>query len=161
MRKPWCFSCVPVSPRRHSRVFAENGGKIVAVSESAEIRNARNGESPVKSQINFCLPDAPLVQNQPETDGVAFYRVEESKEPTINSYRAYLTVPAEAGINYLVLQLPDDNVTGIETAMEADNEVDVYSISGVLIRSKVKKSEALNGLDKGIYIVNGIKQAVK
>ena len=102
-----------------------------------------------------------VLQNQPETDGVAFYRVEESKEPTINSYRAYLTVPAEAGINYLVLQLPDDNVTGIETAMEADNEVDVYSISGVLIRSKVKKSEALNGLDKGIYIVNGIKQAVK
>lgn len=102
-----------------------------------------------------------VLQNQPEADGVAFYRVEESKEPTINSYRAYLTVPAEAGINSLVLQLPDDNVTGIETAMEADNEVDVYSISGVLIRSKVKKSEALNGLDKGIYIVNGIKQAVK
>ena len=92
---------------------------------------------------------------------MAFYRVEESKEPTINSHRAYLTVPAKAGINSLVLQLPDDNVTGIETAMEADNEVDVYSISGVLIRSKVKKSEALNGLDKGIYIVNGIKQAVK
>lgn len=38
--------------------------------------------------------------------------------------------------------------------------VNVYTLDGVLVRKNVKQSEALNGLLKGIYVVNGKKVVV-
>lgn len=102
-----------------------------------------------------------VLQNQPDVDGVAFYNVVADAQPTVTANHAYLTLPADAGANIRALLLPGSDATGIETVEAADATVDVYSISGVLVRSGVKKSEALNGLAKGIYIVGGVKRTVK
>ena len=40
---------------------------------------------------------------------------------------------------------------------EADTPVDVYTLSGVKVKGGVKASEALDGLQRGVYIVNGKK----
>ena len=52
--------------------------------------------------------------------------------------------------------------TGIKTftAQPHDGKVDVYSIYGVLVRSKVNADTALNGLPNGVYVVGGKKVVV-
>ena len=52
--------------------------------------------------------------------------------------------------------------TGIKTFTAQPNEgkVDVYSIYGVLVRSKVNAETALNGLPNGVYVVGGKKVVV-
>lgn len=104
-----------------------------------------------------------VLQNQ---DGVlGFYKVSEDadKAITVPVYHAYLTIEnsSEVGIRAFIFGL-DDNTTSVG-AVAADEDVltDVYSINGVLVRKGVKASEALNGLQKGLYIVNGVKRAVK
>ena len=51
---------------------------------------------------------------------------------------------------------------GIETfsAQANGGKVDVYSIYGVLVRSKVKPETALEGLPNGVYVVGGKKVVV-
>ena len=103
-----------------------------------------------------------VLQNQ---DGqVGFYKVEAGAQPLVDAYRVYLKADEAtlANVNMFTLDL-GGNVTGIETTVAEDGNtlVDVYSISGVLVRKGVKKNEALNGLQKGIYVVDGVKKAVK
>ena len=85
--------------------------------------------------------------------------------PTVGAFRAYMNAESAdaAGINVSRLVLGDDDVTGIESALAGDGDVrvDVYSLGGILVRKGVAKSEALNGLQKGIYVVDGVKKAVK
>lgn len=100
-----------------------------------------------------------LLRDEAETS--AFYLIEEGNEQTVNAYNAYLSVPAESGITAAVLTLPNNGGTAIETIESAETLVNVYSISGILIRKDVKKNEALNGLSKGIYIINGVKTVIK
>lgn len=46
------------------------------------------------------------------------------------------------------------SVSGVSVAT---GKVDVYSVSGILVRSQVEAASALNGLQRGIYIVGGHK----
>ena len=68
---------------------------------------------------------------------------------------------AAAGVNQMLINI-DGNVTAIEDVLgeDVDATVNVYTIDGVCVKSGVKSSEALDGLRKGIYIVNG-KKVVK
>ena len=108
-----------------------------------------------------------VLQNQ--TNGVGFYRVgsdSQSTQPEIGAYRAYLNADAVAGGNVQAFILKsidgDGTTTGIDsTVAEADATVNVYNLNGILVRQNVKMGEALDGLQKGIYIVNGTKKAVK
>lgn len=43
----------------------------------------------------------------------------------------------------------------------ADSRVDVFAVSGVMVRRQVVRSAALNGLAKGVYIIGGKKYAVE
>lgn len=54
-------------------------------------------------------------------------------------------------------------VLGIENFKEeaSDKSVDVYNISGQRLRHNVSSDKALNGLDRGIYVVGGKKKAVQ
>lgn len=47
--------------------------------------------------------------------------------------------------------------SAIREAFNDAREVDVYSVSGVLIKSKAERSKALETLPRGIYIVDGKK----
>ena len=108
-----------------------------------------------------------VLQNQ--DSGVGFYKVgsdSQTTQPEIGAYRAYLNADAVAGGNVQAFILKsidgDGTTTGIDsTVAEADATVNVYNLNGILVRQNVKMSEALDGLQKGIYIVNGTKKAVK
>ena len=104
-----------------------------------------------------------VLQN-PAATGIGFYKVADVI-PTVGAYRAYMNAETAdaAGINVSRLILGGDDVTGIESALAGDGDarVDVYSLSGILVRKGVAKNEALNGLQKGIYVVDGVKKAVK
>ena len=56
-----------------------------------------------------------------------------------------------------------ENTVGIQNASVSKDKalVNVYTSDGVLIRKDVKRSDALKGLTKGVYIVGGEKKAVK
>ena len=57
---------------------------------------------------------------------------------------------------------PGVNPTGIKTftVQANDGKVDVYSIYGVLVRSKMNAATALEGLPNGVYVVGGKKVVV-
>lgn len=90
-----------------------------------------------------------------------FYRAAD-KNVTVKGFRAYITMDqAAAGVNQMLINI-DGNVTAIEDVLgeDVDMTVNVYTIDGVCVKSGVQSSEALDGLRKGIYIVNG-KKVVK
>ena len=89
----------------------------------------------------------------------------------IKPYRSYIyfnrkTAGAEAillqDMNVNGFENDEDNTTGIENLLFESgiltHSADVYSIDGQLVRSKVNN---LNGLPKGVYIVNGKKYVKK
>ena len=90
-----------------------------------------------------------------------FYRAAD-KDVTVKGFRAYITLDeVMVGVNQMLINI-DGNVTAIEDILgeDVDATVNVYTIDGVCVKSGVKSSEALDGLRKGIYIVNG-KKVVK
>ena len=50
-----------------------------------------------------------------------------------------------------------DIAASVSDVSVATGKVDVYSVSGVLVRKQVEAASALNGLQRGIYIVGGRK----
>lgn len=98
-----------------------------------------------------------VLQNQ--EGKVGFYKVMAGSEPTIKPYRAYINADV-AEANIVALLLPGIG-TGIDGIVAEDALVNVYDLNGILVRKNVKLGQALEGLSKGIYIVNGTKKAVK
>lgn len=98
-----------------------------------------------------------VLQNQ--EGKVGFYKVIAGSEPTIKPYRAYINADV-AEANIVALLLPGIE-TGINGIVAEDALVNVYDLNGILVRENVKLGQALEGLSKGIYIVNGTKKAVK
>lgn len=98
-----------------------------------------------------------VLQNQ--EGKVGFYKVVAGSEPTIKPYRAYINADV-AEANIVALLLPGIG-TGIDGIVAEDALVNVYDLNGILVRENVKLGQALEGLSKGIYIVNGTKKAVK
>ena len=121
-------------------------------------------ESPVSGALcgNYAsgvtVPEGSYVlQNQ--TAGLAFYQVTEGMEFEAAPFRAYLT-PQAAGVNRLLIDW-GDGTTGIGSAMTEEADIadgPVYNLQGVKVADGMK---GLNGLPKGIYIVNGKKYVVK
>lgn len=98
-----------------------------------------------------------VLQNQ--EGKVGFYKVAAGSEPIIKPYRAYINADV-AEANIVALLLPGIE-TGINGIVAEDALVNVYDLNGILVRENVKLGQALEGLSKGIYIVNGTKKAVK
>lgn len=75
---------------------------------------------------------------------------------TISPFRTALRVDGNGQSSY-VLSL-DGTITGIISATgDVNTRVDVYTLSGVCVRKNVPAATALDGLDRGIYIVGGQK----
>ncbi len=79
---------------------------------------------------------------------------------TLGSTKAYFTVSgASAGVNTLSLDIEGEGTTGIESVVAEEGETfDVYTLTGVKVRTA---ATGLDGLQRGIYIVNGKKVLVK
>jgi hypothetical protein len=91
------------------------------------------------------------------TEGSAFATA--TDKASIPAFRAYLNASASAKEFTIVI---NGETTGIATgeAINGTSEtVDVYTIGGTLVRSHADAITALQGLPKGIYIVNGKKIA--
>lgn len=85
------------------------------------------------------------------------------RDVTVKGFRAYIKMDAAqtSEVNRMLIEI-DGETTAIEDVMAgegalADKIVDVYTISGIKVKANTKMSEALNGLSKGIYIVDGKK----
>ena len=106
------------------------------------------------------IPGSYVLQNQ--TQGVGFYKVMAGSEPKVKAYRAFMNAAIANNANILMLRLPDGEATSIHNMVSAtDATVNVYDLNGILVRKAVKMSEATKGLQKGIYVVDGVKKAVK
>lgn len=75
---------------------------------------------------------------------------------TLNPFRTMIKVTGAAGANVLTLKL-EGTTTGINEAASETGKTDVYTIDGKCVRRGVAAKEALNGLAKGVYVVNGRK----
>lgn len=71
--------------------------------------------------------------------------------------KAYLALTTTVAKNVRGFGLEGDGTTGIGQVENGETLVNVYTIDGIIVRKQVKESQALNGLKKGIYIVNGKK----
>lgn len=74
-------------------------------------------------------------------------------------FRVYFTVPSEAQAAAMTFMLPGE-VTGINdiNAAEGTKAADIYSVDGRLVK---KNATSFNGLESGIYIMDGKKYVVK
>lgn len=88
------------------------------------------------------------------------YIMKGSAGSTLGSTGAYFTVNgATAGVNTLSLDIEGEGTTGIESIVAEEGQAfDVYTLTGVKVRTAATD---LNGLQRGIYIVNGKKVLVK
>lgn len=73
---------------------------------------------------------------------------------TINPFRT--AIKSTGSQSSFALKL-DGTVTGIVNLENPNAKVDVYTISGVCVRKNVPAASALDGLDRGVYIVGGQK----
>ena len=106
------------------------------------------------------IPGSYVLQNQDL--GLGFYKVVDGNEPTVGAYRAFLNADLAANVNPVVLKLPGSEATAVNGIKDDTNPtVNVYDLNGTLVRSNVKMDKATQGLQKGIYIVDGAKKAVK
>lgn len=130
-------------------------GVAVKVAEPAPLEVGSVNMLGNYGKINITGYDKYFISNN------KFYRAAD-KNIIVKGYRAYITMDqAAAGVNQMLINI-DGNVTAIEDVLgeDVDATVNVYTIDGVCVKSGVKSSEALDGLRKGIYIVNG-KKVVK
>ena len=107
-----------------------------------------------------------FVMNHNANVGSAFTRVEEEDSPVVASHRAYISLPsASEKVTHVLLDEAQENTfitTGISAIeISADTEVDVYSVSGILLRRNVRASEALDGLAAGLYILRSETSTAK
>ena len=89
----------------------------------------------------------------------AFYLADVADAVSLKGFRAYITLGGVAQANRLLINV-DGEVTAVDDALqaeEADPLVDVYSLNGLRLKHGVRKSAALEGLPRGIYVVGGEK----
>lgn len=78
---------------------------------------------------------------------------------TLNPFRTMIKATNTAAPATLSLKL-DGEVTGIVGVNSELGKVNVYNLEGKLVRSQVAAATALQGLAKGVYVING-KKVVK
>lgn len=100
------------------------------------------------------------------SDNKFYYTTKDTN--TMKGFRAYFTLSDASGaVKTFDLSLDlDDNLADGILRLEGDkisipSHVDVYSPSGILIRTANDAQSATQGLPKGMYIVNGTKTLVK
>ena len=90
-----------------------------------------------------------------------FWSVGTTNKVRMQAFRAYIDAPEAGPAQVNALRILIGDATSIRQALsDGTLPVDVYSLQGVQLRQNVERSEALEGLPAGIYIVGG-KKVVK
>ncbi len=111
---------------------------------------------------NFIEVKAELVDNKISLDLYQF-----TKEEAMAVKRVYLmiddeeTETAKVRLKSVTLKEADGDFISSIKNVEIDVNVDVYTITGVKIRENIRRSEALLGLPRGLYIVGNEKVYIK
>ena len=118
------------------------------------------------SHVDMDVPANKFCLRRIDDANMAFARVSAAdSDAFITAHRAYLSDEADEALNaedskiHLIRfeVLPDDS-TGLENVsaavgIDAGSPVDVYTVSGMLLRSGAPYAEALDSLASGIYLV--------
>ena len=181
------YTVLGVNLAKDKLILAETFGDVLAGTPCILLADnvSNNGEGTVGNVIVGCedLSSAGYVFDAMENDGLVgticepveiaetFGHFDNGKVvtgayvvPCNSAYLAYATVIFEEGDAALEL---DRNFGGILTAIDSDkvvvlpSEVDVYDVSGQLIKKGVKAANAKKELPAGVYIINGQKVLIK
>ncbi len=98
-------------------------------------------------------------------NGDKFYIADRADVVSLKGFRAYITLEdgtgtvVESNIRSIGFSAEGDGTTAIDgiEGEAAGQPVDVYTLSGMKVKGGVEASEALDGLRRGIYVVNGKK----
>lgn len=86
--------------------------------------------------------------------------VKVGKNATVMPFRAYIQIDVAAPAAIRIQHSADE--TAIDAVENGDVELtDVYTVSGHVVKKNVDASKALQGLEKGIYIINNQKTIIK
>jgi len=89
-------------------------------------------------------------------NGNVLNRVAENNRITFKGYRAYFSAHPGVDVKQILLSFEDAEALGIDVMKLQQKPVDVYTVSGLLIR---RNATTLDGLPRGLYIV-GKKKVV-
>jgi len=104
---------------------------------------------------------AKIVFEEGKYEGDFSFRVEEGEEPVLGVRKTgKITNDWTCFDNFKLLYVSKPTAIR-EVTGSAAVPVDVYTVSGVKVRSAVMPHEAVNGLPRGIYIVGTRKFAIK
>ena len=147
-----------INPEEETSLYA-----MLTAMTLDEVMNGNHGYEPVEANGMVSAPSAvvPGQGNGLLVDGRVVILAEGE---SVAAGTGYFTDRIPATDEVGDLSIPVDgviNAIGGVTLPDAAAEVDVYTLSGVKVRAKVKASEATKGLPAGLYIVGGQKVLVK
>lgn len=134
---------------RQALRYKDSNGKIAVAYFVFNIKFAAT-KSVTQTSIEYA-GEEPSVPEEPENP-------EEPEDPTVPEEPEEPIVPEEPE-NPTVPEEPEEPVIPdvIVSVGNSSPVVNVYSISGVLVRKSAPASNPLHGLEKGMYIINGKK----
>ncbi|MDD6732747.1 MAG: calycin-like domain-containing protein [Bacteroidales bacterium] len=114
---------------------------------TGDLTTTVNGVSHIGSYAELTVTDA---------YGYAGGQFVKAGKGTVKPFRTYITIPASSGAAPKAFDIHfADTETGIATVVTDSKDQNVYNLQGVRV------AKSLNGLPKGIYIVNGKKTVIK
>lgn len=87
-----------------------------------------------------------------------FYIADKSEYVALKGFRAAISLHTANLVNSLLIDI-DGQVVEIEKILGTSptSFVDVYALNGMRLKTNIPQATALQGLPKGVYIVNGQK----
>lgn len=157
----WKYAAGSVVPA-NTAVLIQAAAKdyVCEVSNSEEVAPAENllkgSTTAATTEGENCLFYKLSYDNNGENLGF-YWAAEDGAAFTSEANKAYLALTTTVAQNVRGFGLEGDGTTGISQIENGEAIVNVYTIDGIIVRKQVKESQALNGLKKGIYIINGKK----
>lgn len=124
------------------------------IAVTAPVENTIDGVTMKGSFVQTAVPTGSYFINND-----MFYLVGDDASITMNGYRAYVTVASADGAKNLLINIDGEtnSIKSVLDGADSDKTVDVYTLSGVKVKSGVKAGNAMSGLQRGMYIINGKK----
>lgn len=123
----------------------------------------------VTSDLKYEFKGVYHEQSQDDFSSTGYYVLQNSQlinlkdtDISIGAFRWYLQITSlneYANIPNFTINIADNNTTGIDEIVYDYNEFVIYSLDGRLLKKQQNSTlnEMLNGLERGIYIINGQK----